>query len=152
MLCSGGGGAFAYYKVRNLHLVMGKLNQTSYHSILQHHTIPSGMLFVDQRFVLMQDNDTKHTSKLNQKYIKSKEGQHILRMMSWLPQSADLNAIELMRNELDRKVRAKKKVQLTSGNSCRKAGQNYLQSLVERMHRICEALIAAKVFFCVFLV
>ena len=32
-------GAFANYRVGNLHQVKGKLNQTSYHSILQYHVI-----------------------------------------------------------------------------------------------------------------
>ena len=38
-------------------------------------------------------------------------------------------------------------VQLTSGNSSKKGGQNYLQflqSLVESIPRICEAVIEAK--------
>ena len=42
----------------------GKLNQIGYHSKLQHHAIPSGMQLMGQGFVLMQDNDLKHTSKL----------------------------------------------------------------------------------------
>ena len=46
-------GAFAYCKVRNLHKVKGKLNQTSFHSILQHHAIPSGIWLIGQGFGLM---------------------------------------------------------------------------------------------------
>ena len=57
-------GAFANCKVGDLHLGKGKLNQTGYHRILQHHTIPSGT---------QQDNDPKHTSKLCQRWIKNKE-------------------------------------------------------------------------------
>ena len=82
-LCYGGGsGDFVSCKVGDLHQVKGKLNLTGYHSILQHHTIPSGTQHVGQGFVLMQDNDTKHTSKLYQRYIKSKEEQHILQLLS----------------------------------------------------------------------
>ena len=55
--------AFANCKFGDLHLVKGKLNQIVYHSILQH-TILSGTRLVAQRFVLMQDNDPKHASKL----------------------------------------------------------------------------------------
>ena len=40
-------------------------------------------------------------------------------------------------------------MQLTAGNSCKKSGQNYLKSsysrLVERMLRISEAVMVAKV-------
>ena len=64
--------AFAICKVGDLHHVKNKLNQTSYHSILQHYVITSGMRLVDQEFVFMQDNDPKHTNKLCQRYIKSK--------------------------------------------------------------------------------
>ena len=39
--------------------------------------------------------------------LKGKEKQHILQLMSWPGQSVDLNPIELMWDELDRKVRAK---------------------------------------------
>ena len=70
--------AFANCKVGDLHQAKGKLNQTGYHSILQHHAILSGMRLVGQGFERMQDNDPKHTSKLCQRYIKSKEGQHVL--------------------------------------------------------------------------
>ena len=59
--------AFANYKVRDLHQVMGKLNQTGYHKILQHHVFLSGTRLVAQGFVIMQDNDPKHTSKLCQR-------------------------------------------------------------------------------------
>ena len=39
--------------------------------------------------------------------LKSKEEQHILQLMSWQAQSVDLNPIELVWDELDRKVKAK---------------------------------------------
>ena len=42
-----------------------------------------------------------------QRYIKSKEEQHILQLMSWSAQSVDLNPIELVGYELVRKGRAK---------------------------------------------
>ena len=50
--------------IGDLPKVKGKLDQTGYHSILQHHTIPSGTRFVGQGFVLIQDNNRKHTSKI----------------------------------------------------------------------------------------
>ena len=79
---------FANCKVGDLHLVKSKLNQTSYHNILQ-----------SLNFVLIQDNDPKHTSKVCQRYIKSKEEQCVI-------QAADLNPIELVWDELERKVKA----------------------------------------------
>ena len=88
--------AFANCKVRDLHQLNGKVNQTGYHRILQHHAIPSGTRNVGQVFVFMQDYDPKHTRILNQWYTKSKEEHHILQLMSWPTQSADLNPFELV--------------------------------------------------------
>ena len=127
----------------------GQMNQTSYHSILQHHMIPSGMWLVAQGFVLMQDNDPKHTCKLCQRYIKSKKEQHVLQLMSWLAQSADLKPIELVWDELDWKIRAKQPTNVTHlwcflQESWVELSSVYLQSLVERMLRICEEVIVAK--------
>ena len=54
-------------------------------------------------------------SKPRQRYIKSKEEQHVLQLVSWPAPSADLNPIELMWDELDQNVRAKEN--LLSGGS-----------------------------------
>ena len=89
-------GAFANCKVKNFHQVKGYLNETGYHSILQHHMIPFGTWLVGQEFVVMQDNDPKHTNKLCQRYIKRKEKQHILQLMFWPAESVDLNPNELV--------------------------------------------------------
>ena len=97
--------AFVNCKIRDLHQMKDKLNQISYHSILQYHAIPSEMQLVGQGFVLMQDNDPKCISKLCQRYIKSKEEQHVLPAYS-----ADLNSIELMWDELGQKIRAKQPI------------------------------------------
>ena len=88
-------GSFTNCKVGDLHQEKGKLNQTGYHSILQHYVIPYGIRLVAQEFVIMQDNEPKHISKLCQRYIKSKEEQHVLWLISWPAQSADLNPIQL---------------------------------------------------------
>ena len=91
----------------------GKLSQTGYHSILQHHTIPSGTWLLNQGFELMQDNNQKHASRFNQRYIKSQKEQHIFQLMSWPVQSADLNPIEMVWGKLDRKGRAKQPTTIT---------------------------------------
>ena len=142
-------GTFANGKVEDLHLMKSKLNQTSYHTILQHRAIPSGTRLVTQGVVLMQDNDPKHIRKLCQSYIKSKEEQHVFQTISLPVQSADLNPIELIWDELDRKVKVK---QATNKAHLWQFLQEiwteltsvYLQSLVKRMSRICEAMIAPK--------
>ena len=130
----------------DLYQVKGKLNQTSYQSILQHHAILLGTWLVAQGFVLMQDNEPKHTVKLCQRYIKSKEEQHILQLISWWAQSADLIPTELMWDELDWKVRTKPSTSVTHlwQENWAELSSVYLQSLVEKMPRICEIVIAVK--------
>ena len=86
-------GAFANCKIGYFHQEKSKLNQTGYHSILQHHVIPSGMRLIGQGFVFKQDNNLKQTSKICQRYVKSQDKLHIPQLMSWLGQSADLNPI-----------------------------------------------------------
>ena len=145
------GWAFANCRVRDLNPVKGKLNQTDYHNMLQHHTISSGTRLVDQGFVLMQDNDSKHTSKHCRRYIKSEEEQHVLQLMSWPAQSANLNPIELVWDQFERKLRAKQPTGTVLlwhllQESWAGLSSVYLQSLMERMPRICEAVIAAKGF------
>ena len=158
--------ALANYKVGVLYEMKDKLNHTGYLSILQHHTIPSGTFLVAQGFVLMQDNDPKHTSTLCRRYIKIKEEHHVLPMVCSLVKSADWNPIELVCDELDQKVKARQPInavyfwQLLQ-ESWAELSSVYSQSLFERMSRICESMIAAirgpldewkdwQVFFCFF--
>ena len=87
--------------------------------------VERGLLSKD--LLLMQDNDPNHTNKLCQKYIENKEEQYILQLMSWPAQSVDLHLIVSVWDELDKMSDLNKpQVWLTSGNCCRKAGQNYI--------------------------
>ena len=69
--------------------------------------------------------------------------------MTWPPQSPDLNPIELVRDKLDRRAKAK---QPTSDvylwkllqESWKNILGDYLVKLVNRMPRICETVIKAK--------
>ena len=76
-------GCFGGKSSGDLVQIKGIMKKEQYHSILQRHAIPSGIKLLDKPFILQQDNDPKHSSKLCQNYILSKEKQNILEIMTW---------------------------------------------------------------------
>jgi hypothetical protein len=58
-------------------------------------------------FVFQQDNDTKHTYRLCKGYLTKKESDGALHQMTWSQQLPDLNPIEMVWDELDRRVKEK---------------------------------------------
>ncbi|RXN10843.1 sterile alpha motif domain-containing 3-like isoform X2 [Labeo rohita] len=56
---------------------------------------------------IQQDSDPKHTSRLCKGYLTKKESDGVLRQMTWPPQSPDLNPIEMVWDEMDRRMKAK---------------------------------------------
>ena len=69
--------------------------------------------------------------------------------MEWPAQSPDLNPIELAWNELDRRVKANQPTSATHlwellQQCWEELSEQYLISIVERMPRLCLAVISAK--------
>ena len=136
-------------EVGDLYKVKGIFNKEGYHSILQRHAIPGGQRLIGGNFLLQQDNDPTHTSKLCKNYLGKKQSAGILSVMEWPAQSPDLNPIELLWEQLDRMVHKK----CTSSQSnlwevllevWGEISSDYLNKLTARMPKVCRAVIAAN--------
>lgn len=142
-------GCFSFDGVGQLVKIDGIMKKEQYHNILQRHAIPSGVQLIGRNFVFQQDNDPKHTSKLCTYYLKLKEDIGVLKILTWPPQSPDINPIELLWDELDRRVKDLRPTSLGGlWNSLKEAWNNIgaqtLRKLVERLPKICAAVIKAK--------
>uniref|UniRef100_A0AAZ3NXJ9 Tc1-like transposase DDE domain-containing protein n=1 Tax=Oncorhynchus tshawytscha TaxID=74940 RepID=A0AAZ3NXJ9_ONCTS len=88
---------------------------------------------------------TQHTSRLFKGYLTKKESDGVLHQMTWPPQSPALNPTEKVWDELDCRVkRSRKQVLSICGNSFKIVGKAFQVTLVERMPRVCKAVIKAK--------
>ena len=90
----------------DLFRIQGTLNQHGYHSILQRYAIPSGLGLVGLSFVFNR-TVTQHASRLYKGYLTKKESDGVLHQMTWPSQSPALDSIEIVWDELDRRVKEK---------------------------------------------
>lgn len=142
-------GCFGNNQVGDLVRVEGILEKKQYHRILGRNAVPSGMHVIGEGFVLQQDNDPKHTSHLCKQYLERKQAAGKLELMVWPPQSPDLSPIELLWEELDRKVKENMPNSVDGLWQCLleawgRITTETLDKLTTRMPRICKAVIKAK--------
>jgi transposase len=142
-------GCFLGDRVGDLHRVEGIMKKEDYHSILQRHAIPSGLRLHGKGFVMQQDNDPKHTSILCRNYLESKEANGTLKVLVWPSQSPDLNPIELLWEEMDRRIKKKRPTSLAGLEEIAREvwselTPEVLNKLIERLPRLCQAVIQAE--------
>ena len=92
---------------------------------------------------------TPNTSRLCKGYLTKKESDGLLRQMTWPPQSPDLNPIEMVWDEIDCRMKAKGPTSAQHlwelRQDCWKTiSGDDLMKLIERMPRVCKAVIKAK--------
>ena len=108
-------GAMAAAGVGNLVFIDGIMNRFEYLKILQDNLLPSvRKLGLGNNFVFQQDNDPKHTAKIVKEWLLYKTP----KQLHSPPQSPDLNPIEHLWKEVDRRVREQS---VTSKETLKKA-------------------------------
>jgi transposase len=96
-------GCFTFLGVGYLTRIDGGLDSELYCQILQDEFLET-LEYYDlssDEIIFMHDNDPKHTAKVTQKWLQDNN----IEVLSWPPQSPDLNPIEHIWNDVDRRIR-----------------------------------------------
>jgi len=140
-------GCFCKDRMGPLILVDGNINAAKYIQILDEHLLPYLQELGIENYIFQDDNAPCHTAKSTVKWKESK----LIDSLEWPSQSPDLNPIEHLWDELERrirrdKVKPKNKAELFAALE-RERGRihsNVTDNLVNSMPRRVKAVLDAK--------
>ena len=115
------------------------LKKEQYLSILRDRVI-SGRRLIGQNFIFVRDNDPKHTTRVCKDHLQRLEQSDESKITHWPPRALDLNPIEKIWDELDRK-----KSQNDSWNKLQNARNQTvpetIEKLIKRTRKLVEEII-----------
>jgi hypothetical protein len=140
--------------------VEGIMKAVDYRAILEEHMLPHAKEKMAPRWIFQQDNDPKHASVLlmGNEMRKARAPKQIVAgwfkdndvtVLQWPSQSPDLNPIEHLWEELDRRLRKKTykkldKLMEAIKEEWQKIPLERIIKLVDSMPKRCQAVIDAK--------
>jgi len=138
-------GCFSWYGLGPLTAINGYVNASAYIKILQEYAIPAiEILYPNKDYFFQEDNAPCHTAKTTRKFIEEKQ----IRRLPWPASSPDLNPIEHLWDEVERRIRARKPApsnlrQLNTyvQEAWKEIPAEIYCNLIESMPRRCKAVI-----------
>ncbi|RCN35444.1 hypothetical protein ANCCAN_18693 [Ancylostoma caninum] len=118
-----------------------------YIDILENVMLPYARQSLQPGFIYQEDNDPKHRSKDVQAWFNH----HQVTRLDWPSQSPDLNIIEQLWHELERRLAGRKAKNVAEKfaqleEEWKKIPQTTIDTLIDSMPRRCQAVIEAKGF------
>ena len=143
-------GCFSGRGVGPLVRVDGKMDRFQYLGILEQQMLPHAEENMPLLWMFQHDNDLKHTSAIVKQWLRDNQ----VNVMRWPAQSPDLNPIENIWEELDRRLRQRRKEKFKNQDDLfeelntvwHSISQNDIDKLIVSMKSRCIEVIKAKGF------